>query len=312
MPHEPAAGEQTSTKSRTPGPTPPATTRTPVAAYPKRPGSHFAHKFVRLMFFTRAAAEIGADAVLILVAIAHTEDAKRYSGPVAFYAPDLADQCGLSVSTMERARKRAVDAGWLHYERGAKRRPATHWVLIPDRHRDIPDGPTDDGDNFLRQADGELTEKRRRIDGEMGGEMTALLPSSSSFPFPSPNTSSPATPSVSASGGPAKEKRNKPKCDPKSDPRFAEFWEAYPRKVAKKAAATAFAKLAPSPDLFAAMLAAVAAWKLTDKWTSEGGQYIPYPATWLNGEQWEDELPKSTSGNRPPAANRTATGNQDF
>ncbi len=25
------------------------------------------------------------------------------------------------------------------------------------------------------------------------------------------------------------------------------------------------------------------------QWTKDGGQYIPYPATWLNGRRWEDE-----------------------
>lgn len=26
-------------------------------------------------------------------------------------------------------------------------------------------------------------------------------------------------------------------------------------------------------------------------WLKEGGAYIPYPSTWLNGRRWEDEEP---------------------
>ena len=67
---------------------------------------------------------------------------------------------------------------------------------------------------------------------------------------------------------------------------FAEFWNAYPRKVAKPDALKAWAKLKPDPDLQAAILDALAiqarAW--TDK------KYIPHPATWLNGRRWEDEI----------------------
>jgi len=30
--------------------------------------------------------------------------------------------------------------------------------------------------------------------------------------------------------------------------------------------------------------------KNSDDWTRNDGQYIPYPATWLNGQRWEDEV----------------------
>jgi hypothetical protein len=37
----------------------------------------------------------------------------------------------------------------------------------------------------------------------------------------------------------------------------------------------------------------------SEDWTKEGGQYIPYPATWLNAKGWEDEyspMPTKFSG----------------
>jgi len=143
--------------------------------YPQRP-AFYAHRYCRLLFLTRAASEIGPEAGLICIDVAHTEDATRYTGPVRFYAQDLAARCGVSVSTMERARKRAVDAGWLHYEPGAKRRPATYWTTIPEQVRDVPDGLTrEDAGDFLRQPDGASGEHPGSIGGRTDGPSTLAL-----------------------------------------------------------------------------------------------------------------------------------------
>lgn len=66
---------------------------------------------------------------------------------------------------------------------------------------------------------------------------------------------------------------------------FAEFWSAYPRKVAKGDAEKAWKK--HKPDL-AACLSAIAVAKSSPDWTKDGGQFIPHPATWINGKRWED------------------------
>ena len=75
---------------------------------------------------------------------------------------------------------------------------------------------------------------------------------------------------------------------------FAEFWAAYPAKADKKAAVRAFTRLAPSPELLAVILAAVARQRAWPKWLKDGGQFVPNPATWLNGSRWED-LPPAPS-----------------
>ena len=36
------------------------------------------------------------------------------------------------------------------------------------------------------------------------------------------------------------------------------------------------------------MLKAIEAQKRTPDWFKQEGQFIPYPATWLNGKRWED------------------------
>ena len=57
----------------------------------------------------------------------------------------------------------------------------------------------------------------------------------------------------------------------------------------KEKAQRVFAKLNPSQELLQKMLSAIQKSKMTDDWQKQNGQYIPYPATWLNGRRWEDE-----------------------
>lgn len=77
--------------------------------------------------------------------------------------------------------------------------------------------------------------------------------------------------------------------------RFAEFWAAYPKKVAKTAALKVWKRLKPTQELTEQMIAAIQTQKASEQWTREGGRYIPNPATWLNGGRWEDELTGGTN-----------------
>jgi len=66
---------------------------------------------------------------------------------------------------------------------------------------------------------------------------------------------------------------------------FDSFWSAYPRKVAKGNARTAYAKAIKivSPEV---LLAGVEKYKKSQ--TVRDG-FIAHPATWLNQERWEDD-----------------------
>lgn len=70
---------------------------------------------------------------------------------------------------------------------------------------------------------------------------------------------------------------------------FAAFWAAYPRKAAKDKALRAWRRLNPDEALCQRMAEALERCKASREWRKEGGAYIPYPATWLNGRRWEDE-----------------------
>ncbi len=71
---------------------------------------------------------------------------------------------------------------------------------------------------------------------------------------------------------------------------FNQFWSAYPKKTAKQQAFKAWEKLKPGEDLLSKILVSLERQKKSVQWTKDGGQYVPYPATWLNGKRWEDDL----------------------
>lgn len=74
-----------------------------------------------------------------------------------------------------------------------------------------------------------------------------------------------------------------------SDKSFDTFWERYPRKLAKQSAEKAWRKLKPSGDLLIDLMSALEKQKASPGWLKDSGQFIPYPATWLNDRRWEDE-----------------------
>ncbi len=73
------------------------------------------------------------------------------------------------------------------------------------------------------------------------------------------------------------------------DPEFDRFWNAYPRRTAKKEARKAFAAIRPDAALVDKMIAALEWQQHTPQWTKDGGSFIPHPASWLRAERWDDE-----------------------
>jgi len=71
---------------------------------------------------------------------------------------------------------------------------------------------------------------------------------------------------------------------------FDEFWSLYPKKVEKKKAKAVFEKLNPDEELFNTIISALKKQKESDQWQRG---FIPNPTTWLNGERWNDDIPKA-------------------
>ena len=88
-----------------------------------------------------------------------------------------------------------------------------------------------------------------------------------------------------------------------ADDLFQEFWQVYPRKVAKRAAEKAYEKALRSAhhdDIMFGLSQQLPALEAKEK------QYIPHAATWLNGERWLDEPEQITNADdrHADAANR--------
>lgn len=72
------------------------------------------------------------------------------------------------------------------------------------------------------------------------------------------------------------------------DDGFLEFWNVYPKKKNKADAEKAWKKIKPNLD---DVLKSISWQKESDDWTKKDGQYIPYPASYLNAKAWLDEPP---------------------
>ena len=94
-----------------------------------------------------------------------------------------------------------------------------------------------------------------------------------------------------------KDKKEEPPLPPKGlnrasalEQRFSEFWSAYPKKKSRGDAVKAWNKIKPDEQLHDRILRAIERAKTSADWTKDNGQFIPYPASWLNAQGWEDEI----------------------
>jgi hypothetical protein len=88
---------------------------------------------------------------------------------------------------------------------------------------------------------------------------------------------------------------------------FVDWWEHYPRKVGKAAAAKAYAKAhgqVGADALRTGLVASLTEWRAA----RTEPQYLPHPATWLNHGRWADEHPH-LEGTDQPAGRPTVTAN---
>lgn len=76
--------------------------------------------------------------------------------------------------------------------------------------------------------------------------------------------------------------------------KFEEFYSKYPKKVKRQDVKKWFQKNKPSNELFSSMLNSLEQFRASKDWQKDGGQFIPYPSTWLNQKRWEDEYHEET------------------
>jgi hypothetical protein len=93
---------------------------------------------------------------------------------------------------------------------------------------------------------------------------------------------------------------------------FDAFYAAYPRKVKPKDARKAWDKLKPDDALQSRILSAIGQQRKSPQWQKDGGQFIPYPATWLNAGEWDNQAPELAAPDGSGLTALTAAFNADM
>lgn len=147
-------------------------------------------------------------------------------------------------------------------------------------------------DEYVRQHRGEGSRFGGVADNS-NGDAPNPTPKAAPKPPIGESSNSPKPPFGDGSSSSSSSSISKPSCSPSAsesaDQDFAAFWKAYPRKIAKQDAEKAWRKLKPSKQTLVDLMAALERHKLSPDWQKEAGQFVPYPASWLNGRRWEDE-----------------------
>ncbi len=94
-----------------------------------RQGCHYAIQFMKWLFNSGAANEIGPDATALLCAVVTQEDEFLNLRAPNFFNEQLMNRCGMrSEHAFIRARQIAIDASLLEYSEGKKRSPGRYFV----------------------------------------------------------------------------------------------------------------------------------------------------------------------------------------
>lgn len=295
--------------------------------YPRRP-KFFACRLIRLLFKTCASQEIGATGALLVTCVVMTEDAASYSRPVTYYDGQLLPILGLqSQKALTSARKKSVEAGWLHYVAGCKGRAGKYWATIPAHAGSHDDHPTDEGHDNARQMPRQKDIESGVESGTMGngkGKESGTIGNSKGQPFfPVPIHESIPVPDRRSNIAPASGPRETWLTGP-SD-KSKEFIGCYPRKSKPAATAKQF-------DATVAELVGSRGWSdeqatefLIDRASCFAGKpsgmppppgeeendFRPYAINWLKDGRYDEpetEWNKPNTKGRANASNRPGAG----
>ncbi len=201
-----------------------------------------------------------------------------------------------SPKQLVEARKRAVNAGWLHYQRDHDRTVGEYWTLTPQNVAKFDDKPIEDLDDSY-SANGTEVGKHSEH-GTQSGTQSGTGSGTPPNPIPEPNPI--ITESVESAFPVAKRVATKcliSKAKSTALAGFDAWYPTYPKKVGRGDAEKAYPKAIA--DIQATeRVGADQAVALLVKWTQERTpslmqvekRFRPNPATWLNGKRYRDEI----------------------
>lgn len=71
---------------------------------------------------------------------------------------------------------------------------------------------------------------------------------------------------------------------------FDRFWDHYPKRKAKRDAMKAWVQTKNDRPPIDDLIAKVDELAVSKDWLKDGGQFVPYPASWLRAGGWDDEV----------------------
>lgn len=93
---------------------------------------------------------------------------------------------------------------------------------------------------------------------------------------------------------------------------FERFWTAYPRRVGKKDAVKVWEQTKPDDATVDKIVAGVERWKQSEQWTKDEGRFIPYPATFLRRESWNEYDRAEVTPSPKPGTGKDYDAGEDF
>ncbi len=147
-------------------------------------GGIYALRYTRLLAKSGAGEDIGPVAMALCCIVAAYQDVKRHKGPATFFNVVIMGMLGVSKwETLNKARDKAVSAGWLTYQDGKDRRaPGKYWACIPAGLERIPDEPFDEapdeesypknGEDRGEDNTDDHIRKTDKVGGEIGGKVS--------------------------------------------------------------------------------------------------------------------------------------------
>lgn len=215
----------------------------------------------------------------------------------------VADELGVHRTTVMRAVDIGVRFGWLAPPIRGRRTNASFVFTFPIANQEVAYGTTSRANQEV--APDELRSRSKRVKKSLKkvpyrakskvstghGHLTGKERKNGQ----KSQTLAPAIAARDSKRSPAK-KTAAARPQPKSElgDSFREFWAIYPRRVAKEAAAKAFAAALEDGADVAALIEGAKRYAAARD--GEPERYTAHASTWLRGKRWEDALPPSADG----------------
>lgn len=209
--------------------------------------------------------------------------------------PTLSHETGIPAQGALKALQRLSEAGFCHYD------PAAEWVFVPKMARFQIGGRLELKDNRVKWIRRELEAfgkspflndflKLYRDDFHLQDVSPSEVPSEAPRSQETETETEKETENIDRVADAPRlpdGSAQKRKLKQELDHRFSDFWAVYPRKAAKADAAAAWQKV----DLHECdKIIADVKRRTGTEWSGKETTFIPYPATYLRGRRWEDEV----------------------